>query len=112
MMSSKSFFLKIQIFYHEVKQSSRSDALQDASELMQTMEDEFETVQVDRAPIGSLSLKRRSAGISVEETLRQKKYLRVSAMIMAGLLGDGYESADSDDSVKEEKGRVIQKMIH
>ena len=71
MKSSKSFFLKIQIFYHDVEKSSRSDALQDASELMQTMKDEFETVQVDRAPIGSLSLKRRSVGISFEETLRQ-----------------------------------------
>ena len=102
-MSSKSFFLKIQNFYHEVEQSSRSDAFQDASELMQTMEDEFETVQVDRVPIGSLSLKRRSAGISVKETLRQKKYLQVSAMIMTGLLDDGYESAASDDSDKEEE---------
>lgn len=62
-----------------------------------------ESVQVNRAPIGSLSLKRRSAGISVEETLRQKKYLQVSAMIMTGLLDDGYESADSDDSDKEEE---------
>ena len=102
MKKSKSFFLKIQIFCHEVEHSSRSDALQYASQLIQTMGDDFETVQVNRAPIGSLSLKRRSAGISIEETLRQKKYLRVSAMIIAGLLDEGYESVDSDDSVKEE----------
>ena len=46
--------------------------MQDAPKVIQTMGDDFEIVQVDRAPIGSLSLKRRSAGISVEETLRQK----------------------------------------
>lgn len=67
------------------------------------MGDEFETVLVDRALIGSLSLKRRCAGISAEEVLRRKKYLRVSAMIVAGLLDDGYNSVDSDDSVEEEE---------
>ena len=78
------------------------DALQHASVDIPTMGDEFETVQVDRALIGSLSLKRRCAGISVEEVLRRKKYLRVSAMIVAGLLDDGYNGVDSDDSVEEE----------
>ena len=83
--------------------SSRLDALQDALEDIQTMGDDFTTVQVDRSQISSLSLKRRSAGISAKETLRQKKYQQVSAMIMAGLLDDGYEYVDSDYSVKEEE---------
>ena len=69
------------------------------------MDDEFGYVVVDRAPVRSLSLKRRSAGLTVLDLLHRKKNLRVAAVLLAGLL-DSDDSSDSDsdsDSGEEEE---------
>lgn len=59
-------------------------------------------VLVERAPIRSLSLKRRSAGLSVMDILQRKKNVRLAAVLIAGLLDSSDSSDQSDDSDEDE----------
>ena len=61
------------------------------------MDDEFKYALVDRALARSLSLKRRSAGLSVLDVLHRKLNSRVAAMLLAGLL-DSDNGSDSDSN--------------
>lgn len=63
---------------------------------------------VDRAPVRSLSLKRRSAGSNVLDLLQRKKNLRVAAALLAGLL-DSDDSSGSDSGEEEEDDDHVAK---
>jgi hypothetical protein len=76
------------------------------------MDDDFDYALVDRAPVHSLSLKRRSAGLTVLNVLHRKKNLRVAAVLLAGLLDrdDSSDSnSDSDDEDEDEVDGDVEK---
>ena len=58
---------------------------------------------MNRASVGSLSLKRRSAGLSVLDILNRKKNIRVAAVLVSGLLSDSDVSDDVNESENEQE---------
>lgn len=66
-------------------------------------EDEVDHIIVNQASVGSLSLKRRSAGLFVLDILNRKKNTRVAAVLVSGLLSDSDVSDYVDESENEKE---------
>ena len=66
-------------------------------------EDEVDHIIVNQASVGSLSLKRRSAGLLVLDILNRKKNTRVAAVLVSGLLSDSDVSDHVDESENEKE---------